>query len=114
MKPIEVFVDAHFTEDLRDSGFSRDIVSIVEGDSTFPVTILPGHLADQLRWRKVGEERPEGGKLYAVDGLGACYARSNDCGEWFWVGKKFNDWNHLGDHDTYRPAIAGLDYVEGV
>lgn len=66
---------------------------------TDPVTILPGHLAEDLRWREVGKKEDlKEGKLYVVDGRGLVRGTLMI--------------NHAHSDHLYRPAIAGLDYVE--
>jgi len=112
MNPIEAHIDHRGVID-----YTGDVPEDFAGGD---VTILPGHLAESLRWRKVWEEEPEAtpegtmwqdGAKYVVQGYGVCIFRR--------YGHMSSRWENkcevligIWAHDFYRPAIAGLDYLE--
>jgi len=116
MKPI-IQADLELIDYLTDDGTA--ILTMCATSSTgalreigVPVTILPGHLADSLRWRKVGEEEPEEKKKYVVDECGlACYQPIGD-GVFRWHHVSTGALYSVYPDDLYRPAIPGIDYPE--
>lgn len=114
MKPINAFTWNDYESRIDKMWKPVGVHKLAEGDCQSPVTILPGHLAEMLRWRKAGEEEPKEGKPYVVDGLGVCRLYIDDDGDRAWVSHKFGDiYDGFEDDETYRPAIPGIDYVEG-
>lgn len=121
MKPINAFTWNDYESRIDKMWKPVGVHKLAEGDCQSPVTILPGHLAESLRWRKVGEEEPtqtpdgttwQDGVKYNVEGYGACIFRRYDHMPSRWE----NKWEVSIDiwaDDLYRPAIAGLDYVGG-
>lgn len=113
MMPINAWVEVDLAQKLEDYGVETVYHSGKEGEED-PVTILPGHLAESLRWRKVGDEKPEAGKLYVVRGYGLCEHYVSEQGgtvdSFWWSGDVTNVLRAQWSFDLYRPAVAGLDY----
>lgn len=110
MKPINAWVDVDLAQKLEDYGVET-VYSSGSEEELEPVTILPGHLAESLRWRRVGEEEPEADSFYVVNGLDLCWLKiSSDTGRPSWVDSRFKESYELSKYDVYRPAIAGIDY----
>jgi hypothetical protein len=106
MELIEAFAPSHIYGD-----WCNDFI-VNKYMGTTPITILPGHLAESLRWRKVGEEEPEEEKLYKVDGLGVCRFGFDGDGDRVWISHEHGSLSECEDHDLYRLEVAGIDYVE--
>jgi hypothetical protein len=113
-------VDYHDTGTLvisavHSNGGAEDIFSAQDKH----VTILEGHLADQLRWKKMEDEYPKDGEMYVVQGygkferVGLCIASLDVYGyvTW-WLDSAGKGWTPMRPEDVYRRAIAGLDYLE--
>jgi len=113
-KTIDVWARNDIYEILDEEGVYADDISILAQSTGIRVTIVEGHLSELLRWRKVREEEPEVGKDYVVSGLGVCHIQIIEHFNTGWVSKMHPKWYYVNEFDTYRPAIPGIDYVEGL
>jgi len=112
-KTIDVWAENDIYENLDEDGFLYDGIGTIAKSNSIPVTVINGHLSESLRWRKVGEEVLDGNQFYVVNGVGVCSVDLDTVDGPYWVIKALDNMMLCEADDTYRPAIPGIDYVEG-